>query len=222
MAEQHPVVHIVGTGTIGAPLIEICAELRHAFGIGVTFHKNRPLPHNRPEIAVMQQHGALLAVTKEAWNSFVEAGYKPDITAEDARAQASVVIDCTPKGGGRRHKELYYNGLVATGPLRRAIAQGSEKGFGIPYAHGINDAAITPDTNAVQVVSCNTHFGAVTAWAVVDGQLERNPTTCCSDAQPTCRRRRSIAWTSSSTRTPIPSTEHTRRQTWSGFSTRSA
>ena len=38
------------------------------------------------------------------------------------------------------------------------IAQGSEKGFGLPYAYGINDKALSERTpNFIQVVSCNTH-----------------------------------------------------------------
>jgi len=37
------------------------------------------------------------------------------------------------------------------------IAQGSEFGFGKPYARGINDQALKADDQFVQVVSCNTH-----------------------------------------------------------------
>ena len=38
------------------------------------------------------------------------------------------------------------------------IAQGSEKGFGLPYAFGINDSALMKNQDSyVQVVSCNTH-----------------------------------------------------------------
>ena len=37
------------------------------------------------------------------------------------------------------------------------IAQGSEKGFGIPYAYGINDVVLENKPDFIQVVSCNTH-----------------------------------------------------------------
>ncbi len=39
------------------------------------------------------------------------------------------------------------------------IAQGSEKGFGVPYAYGINDCIFDDNNNSnfIQVVSCNTH-----------------------------------------------------------------
>ena len=37
------------------------------------------------------------------------------------------------------------------------LAQGSEFGFGKPYARGINDEVQSPDERFVQIVSCNTH-----------------------------------------------------------------
>jgi glyceraldehyde-3-phosphate dehydrogenase (NAD(P)) len=42
------------------------------------------------------------------------------------------------------------------------LAQGSETGFGKPYARGINDGALVPDEDRfIQIVSCNTHNLAV-------------------------------------------------------------
>ena len=38
------IVHVVGTGTIGEPLIGLLADNREAFGIDeVTFHKRTPM-----------------------------------------------------------------------------------------------------------------------------------------------------------------------------------
>ena len=37
------------------------------------------------------------------------------------------------------------------------LAQGSEDGFGKKYARGINDAALNPKDQFIQIVSCNTH-----------------------------------------------------------------
>ena len=45
-----------------------------------------------------------------------------------------MVIDCTP--AGNENKEKYYEEI--TGP-KGFLAQGSEFGFGKPYARGIND-----------------------------------------------------------------------------------
>jgi glyceraldehyde-3-phosphate dehydrogenase/erythrose-4-phosphate dehydrogenase len=63
------------------------------------------------------------------------------------------VIDCTPVGN--QMKADYYNDLK--GP-KGFLAQGSEEGFGKPYARGINEEAlIAGEDRFVQIVSCNTH-----------------------------------------------------------------
>ena len=64
-----------------------------------------------------------------------------------------MVIDCTP--AGNENKEKYYEHL--SGP-KGFLAQGSEFGFGKPYARGINDEVLVPgEDRFVQIVSCNTH-----------------------------------------------------------------
>jgi glyceraldehyde-3-phosphate dehydrogenase (NAD(P)) len=75
------------------------------------------------------------------------------LEAEEALERASVVIDCTP--AGNQNKELYYSRLK--GP-RGFLAQGSEFGFGKPYARGINEQVFDYDSDRfIQIVSCNTH-----------------------------------------------------------------
>ena len=45
------IVHIVGTGTIGEPLIGLMADNKETFGIDeVTFHKRTPLLHERGKV----------------------------------------------------------------------------------------------------------------------------------------------------------------------------
>src|SRR5690606_6206585 len=52
-------------------------------------------------------------------------------------------------------KERHYAGL--SGP-RGFLAQGSEFGFGKPYARGVNDEALVAgEDRFLQIVSCNTH-----------------------------------------------------------------
>ncbi|MFH1170996.1 MAG: hypothetical protein V1778_00450 [bacterium] len=166
-------VHIVGTGTIGVPLIEICSLFRKEFGLlGVTFSKRCPHAKNLADIRIMQRHGALLAVEEESMQTFCDAGYKPDLTAAKARSMATVIIDCTPKKSGLAHKEQYYEQLVADGTCLRAIAQGSEDGFGPPLASRINNHVLSPENRFIQVVSCNTHFGASVTWALTGGHIE--------------------------------------------------
>jgi glyceraldehyde-3-phosphate dehydrogenase (NAD(P)) len=153
------IVHIVGTGTIGEPLIGILSTFKDRFGIDeVTFHKRTPLLTDRSKVVVSCQQGAKLAVDKERRQKFIDMGMQPSYDAEEAIERASVVIDCTPVGN--QNKEKLYNKYADDG--RGFIAQGSEYGFGKMYARGINDRALEKDKdNFIQVVSCNTHNLAV-------------------------------------------------------------
>jgi len=153
------IVHIVGTGTIGEPLVGILSTFQDPFGIDeVTFHKRTPLLTDRSKVTVSCQNGAKLAVDKERWQKFVEMGMTPSYEAEEAIERANVVIDCTPVGN--QNKEKVYNKYANNG--RGFIAQGSEDGFGKKYARGINDKALVKGQDQfIQVVSCNTHNLAV-------------------------------------------------------------
>lgn len=156
---QKKIVHVVGTGTIGEPLIGILSTFREKFGIDeVTFHKNTPLLTDRSKVIVLGKKGAQLCVDKERWQKFIDMGMQPTYEAEEAIERASVIIDCTPVGN--QNKEKLYNKYADNG--RGFIAQGSEYGFGKMYARGINDRALVKgEDKFIQVVSCNTHNLAV-------------------------------------------------------------
>jgi glyceraldehyde-3-phosphate dehydrogenase/erythrose-4-phosphate dehydrogenase len=166
------VVHVVGTGTIGEPLIGILNSFREPFGIDeVTFHKRTPLLTDRSKVSVLTQQGAKLCVDKESWESFKQLGMEPSYEAEGALDRASVVIDCTPVGN--ENKEKHY--LRYAGNGRGFIAQGSEFGFGKMYAHGINNRALDPESDRfLQVVSCNTHNLAVLIDTIALGPEKEN------------------------------------------------
>ena len=69
---QQKIVHIVGTGTIGEPLIGILSTFKEQFGIDeVTFHKRTPLVTDRSKVTVSCNQGAKLAVDKDRWQKFV-------------------------------------------------------------------------------------------------------------------------------------------------------
>ncbi len=147
------IVHIVGTGTIGEPLIGLFTDFRDRMGIDeVTFHKRTPLASDKSRLEHLMSRGALLATDAERVEDFERLGHKVSMTHEEALARATVVIDCTP--AGNRHKELYES---LEGP-RGFLAQGSEFGFGKPYARGVNDESlIAGEDRFMQIVSCNTH-----------------------------------------------------------------
>jgi len=154
------IIHVVGTGTIGEPLIGLLCDAQRDLEIDeVTFYKHSPNLVDRPKIKGLINRGANLAVSKDKLNEFQELGTEPTYNAEEAIKRASVVIDCTPKGTGLMNKEKYYNKYK--NKVKGFLAQGSEFGFGKMYALGINDDAIKPSDKFIHVVSCNTHNMAV-------------------------------------------------------------
>ena len=152
------IVHVVGTGTIGEPLIGLLCDFKNELGIDeVTFHKNTPLTTDRSKVKnLIQNRGARLTTHEEKFDGFIDLGLKPDFNTEDAIDRASVVIDCTPSGIGHQNKNKFYKKYIDN--TIGFIAQGSESGFGKRYARGINDDALVIGVDKfVQVVSCNTH-----------------------------------------------------------------
>jgi glyceraldehyde-3-phosphate dehydrogenase/erythrose-4-phosphate dehydrogenase len=162
---------VVGTGTIGEPLIGLLSAYQADFGIDeVIFHKRTPLLTDRSKVRDLIRRGAKLATDADRVSSFeeLEVG-TPDYTTEQALEEASVVIDCTP--AGNKMKEQLYNRFAHNTEL--FIAQGSEFGFGKMFARGINDRAlIHGEDKFIQVVSCNTHNISVLidTLALADGQ----------------------------------------------------
>jgi len=152
MAKKN-IVHVVGTGTIGEPLIGLFTDFKERWGIDeVTFHKRTPKADDRAMVEHLINRGGKLVVDEEARDEFNLLGHRVSFTTEEALERATVVVDCTP--AGLDNKAKYY--VRCKGP-RGFLAQGSEFGFGKPYARGINDEVQSPDERFVQVVSCNTH-----------------------------------------------------------------
>ena len=146
------VVHVVGTGTIGEPLIGLLTEYKKELGIDeVTFHKNSV--SERPKVKALLRRGAKLAVDPDKVEGFKALGIEPAMLHDQALNEATVVIDCSPKGMDMKEK-LYTHYEHNT---KGFIAQGSEFGFGTMYARGINDDVLKASGQYVQVVSCNTH-----------------------------------------------------------------
>ncbi len=154
---------IVGTGTIGKPLIRLFLRMRKALDFEeIIYHKNAPELKARGMLTYFHQEGAKLAVYADKMDGFKailnhapSCGFDPDYTFEEALERADLIIDCTDKGLARRFKETHYRHLKNKLGF---IAQGSETNFGKPYAFGINDFPLEPgEEKYVQVVSCNGH-----------------------------------------------------------------
>lgn len=146
------IVHVVGTGTIGEPLVGLLGHFAKDFGIDeVTFHKRTPLTDEIGKVESMLRKGGKLVVDEDKVADFEKLGHKVAYTAKEAIARATAVIDCTPVGN-----KLKPSYMEIAGP-KVYMAQGSEEGFGQPYARGINDESLNLNDRFVQIVSCNTH-----------------------------------------------------------------
>ncbi len=132
------IIHVIGTGTIGEPLIGLLSDYKNKLGIDqVTFHKNSALKGDYTKVIDLQKRGAQLAVDNSKKENFRTFGMEPELETEEAISRASVVIDCTPKGVGHKNKEKYYSRF--SDKVKGFLAQGSESQFGKKYALGIND-----------------------------------------------------------------------------------
>src|SRR5688572_7249297 len=127
------IVHVVGTGTIGEPLIGMLTNYRKELDIDeVTFNKRTPLKTDRSKVVDLVRRGAKLATERDQFSGFEKLGVKVGLETEEAIRRATVVIDCTPSGAGLANKEKFYL-KAAHGGGKGYIAQGSEFGFGKMY-----------------------------------------------------------------------------------------
>jgi len=172
---ERKIVHVVGTGTIGEPLIGLLCDYHDKLGIDeITFNKNTPLRGDRSKVIDLLKRGARLAVSEDSKDSFKDLGMDPELETVEAISRASVIIDCTPSGVGHKNKEQYYSKF--SDKVKGFMAQGSEDGFGIKYARGINDSILkNGDHQFVQIVSCNTHnIACITHTLTLDGYGPEN------------------------------------------------
>ena len=153
---ERKIVHVIGTGTIGEPLIGLLSDYRDQLGIDeVTFHKNSALRRDRSKVTDLLRRGARLSVDEGKEQEFRKLGIDPDLETQESIKRSSVVIDCTPKGVGQSNKVKYYKKYSDT--VKGFLAQGNEDGCGKKYARGINDHALDSSDKFIQIVSCNTH-----------------------------------------------------------------
>ena len=90
-------IHVVGTGTIGEPLIGLLCSFKDQAGFSeITFHKRTPLARDLPKINALVKRGAKLVVDEDRVSDFEALGLKPVMIHDDALEKASVVVDCTP------------------------------------------------------------------------------------------------------------------------------
>lgn len=158
-------VFVIGTGTIGEPLIGLLCDFAEQLGIDeVWFNKKTPLTDEWAKVKALVDRGGMLCTAQETVSAFEGQGFTVTSTTEEAVAAATVVIDCTAKSG-LEHKETLFSRY--DDGSRLFVAQGSEHGFGKPYVRGANDSALVHGEDwFIQVMSCNTHNIVVLLRAV--------------------------------------------------------
>ncbi len=172
---ERRIIHVVGTGTIGEPLIGLLSDYKEQLGIDeITFNKNTPIRSDQSKIIDLVKRGARLAVSADSLSDFKNLGMDPELESEEAIRRASVVIDCTPSGVGHENKEKYYSRF--SDKVKGFLAQGSEDGFGKKYARAINDEALKSGNDQfIQIVSCNTHnISCITSTLALKDKSQEN------------------------------------------------
>jgi hypothetical protein len=146
------IVHVIGTGNVGEPLIGLLADFRESFGIDeVTFTKRSPLTYERAKVDSLVRRGAKLCVDSDMREEFERQGHAPAHDSEEALARATVVIDCTPSSN--RSKTDY---LALKGPKGYIAVGGTFFGFGKLYIQGVNDEAlVTGEDRFIQIPGGN-------------------------------------------------------------------
>ena len=146
-------VLVIGTGTIGEPLIGLLADHKDSLGLdNVIFFKRTPLSDERGKVESLIRKGAQIVSTAETLSEFHQLGFNEASDVEQAYADSDVIIDCTPSGN-----DNWDNVYSSLDQNKRFMAQGSEHGFGSFFAWGINNEILKEDPNKFLIASCNTH-----------------------------------------------------------------
>lgn len=137
-------VLVNGIGNIGTSLLHVLNAFKEELGIVEIYaHKNTAIhPWKQTELNLLSEAGIILCARNKVGMQEID----------EVIGQVDYVFDCTTNKMGLANKK-WYESLKQ---LKGMAAQGSEKGFGIPYMLGVNDAQIQGQ-KAVQIVSCNTH-----------------------------------------------------------------
>ncbi len=162
-------VLVIGTGTIGEPLIGLLADHKDSLGLdNVIFFKRTPLSDERGKVESLIRKGAKLVSTSNALSEFHQLGFDEALDVEQAYADSDVIIDCTPSGNENWDK--VYSSLDQS---KRFMAQGSEHGFGPFFAWGINNEVLSENSNKYLIASCNTHnIASIVKSFALDEQRE--------------------------------------------------
>ena len=152
-------VLINGMGNIGTTLANLLVRYQDALQIGKIYVCKRSVyPWNEMERKLLEEQGIIVCSTERRGNI-------PGL--DEVSKEVNYLFEATANGVGLANQEKYNAFPVLIG----SCAQGSEKGYGIPFMSGINNEKIKGQ-KWVHVVSCNTHGSAAILKTFAGNRLE--------------------------------------------------
>lgn len=149
-----------GMGNIGTTLVHLLVKYSELLGIEKTYLYKRSLhPWNEAERGYIESLGVIICSGENIENL---------LCLDEVISEIDYIFEAAANGVGLANLEKYRQ----LPRLKGSAAQGSEKGFGIPFMSGVNDAQIRGE-KFVNVVSCNTH-GTAAILSTFTGQVLQN------------------------------------------------
>lgn len=152
-------VLVNGMGNIGTTIANLILTYQKDLQINQLYVAKRSFNQwNKVERDFLVEQGAIICSHQQQNNLLTVAEILPSI---------HYIFEATANGVGMSNKPNYEQ----LPNLKGTSAQGSEKGYGLPFMTGVNDAAIRGQ-KFVNIVSCNTHGTAALLKTFCGNQLE--------------------------------------------------
>jgi len=160
---ENNTVLVNGMGNIGTSLINLLLRYQSALAIDQIYAAKRSFHEwQRAELNLLEEKGVkIIALDND------DSSHPNRPVLEDILPLVDYIFEATANGVGMANLSKYKK----LSNLKGACAQGSEKGFGIPFMAGVNEEEIRQE-KFVQIVSCNTHGSAALLNAFTGSDLQ--------------------------------------------------
>lgn len=151
-------VLVNGIGNIGQTLLAVLCDNKSVLNIDKIYAlKNTQITEwNKDDLDFLVKKGVVICTKNKSQYKDVSSVIN----------EINYIFDCNANTFGIENKEWY----ASLPNLKGCSAQGSEKGFGIPFMTGINNEVIE-NAKFSQIVSCNTHALSSIIMTMVDNNL---------------------------------------------------
>lgn len=157
MGKDKYTVIVNGMGNIGSTLVNVLVRYRKELNLGKIYGLKRSIPPwSQAERAILEEKGVVICSIHDT----------ADLPA--LLNSADYIFEATPNGVGLHNLSTY----AALSDLKGSSAQGSEKGYGVPFMSGVNNEQIR-NAKFVHIVSCNTHGTAALLCTFCGSELDQ-------------------------------------------------